>query len=176
MLEDGLSTKKERVGGQDQLPSASLFDPGTRNLVVTEDLMAETDGRVTILFTKKVITPTRPSSTSCRICPRQTKSRTICLVLAVFKTPRGTSQIRHLARQMHPRRVKFMQKAFKDVTAVLFGYLLIDLKQETPEDLLLRTTMFPDDAGQYVYLPKAYADRTKRSRGHSQVNDTRTSN
>ncbi|KAI0227097.1 hypothetical protein LSAT2_022446 [Lamellibrachia satsuma] len=33
------------------LPSASLFDPRTRNLVVTDDLMAITEGRVTTLFT-----------------------------------------------------------------------------------------------------------------------------
>ena len=38
---------------EEGLPNASLFDPKTRNLVVIDDLMAETDGRVTTLFTKK---------------------------------------------------------------------------------------------------------------------------
>ena len=42
------------------LPSASMFDSSTRNLIVTDDLMAETYEWVTTLFTKKVITGTRP--------------------------------------------------------------------------------------------------------------------
>ena len=38
---------------EEGLPSASMFDSSTRNLVVINDLMAETDERVTTLFTKK---------------------------------------------------------------------------------------------------------------------------
>ena len=50
-----------------------------------------------------------------------------------------------LAQQMYPGRVKFVQEAFKDATAVPYGYLLVDLKQDTPEDMRLRTAIFPDD-------------------------------
>ena len=57
-----------------------------------------------------------------------------------------------LARQMYPGRGKFVQEAFKDATAVPYGYLLVDLKQDTPEDMRLRTAIFPDDGVQYVYL------------------------
>ena len=49
----------------------------------------------------------------------------------------------HLARQMYPGRVKFVQEAFKDATSVPYGYLLGDLKQDTPEDMRLRTAIFP---------------------------------
>ena len=143
---------------EEGLPNASLFDPKTRNLVVIDDLMAETDGRVTTLFTKK----SHHSNTSVlylvqNLFPKNKESRTISLnaqYMVVFKNPRDTSQITHLARQMYPGRVKFVQEAFKDATAVPYGYLLIDLKQDTPEDLRLRTTIFPDDPVQYVYLPK----------------------
>ena len=38
---------------EEGLPNASSFDPATKNLEVIDDLMAETDGRVTNLFTRK---------------------------------------------------------------------------------------------------------------------------
>ena len=58
---------------EEGLPSASMFDSSTRNLIVIYDLMAETDERVTTLFTKKVTTGTRPSCISYRTCSQKTK-------------------------------------------------------------------------------------------------------
>ena len=89
--------------------------------------------------------------------PKNKESRTINLnsqYMVVFKNPRDASEMSHLARQMYPGRAKFVQEAFKDVTSVPYGYLLVDLKQDTPEAMHLRTTIFPDDGVQYVYLPK----------------------
>ena len=68
--------------------------------------------------------------------------------MMVFKNPRDASQMSHLARQLYPWRVKFVQGDLKYATSVL----LVDLKQDTPEDMSLRTTIFPDDGVQY--LPK----------------------
>ena len=124
------------------LPSASMFDSSTRNHIVIDDLMAETDERVTTLFTKK----SHHRNTSVlylvqNMFPKNKESRTISLMS-------------HLARQMYPGRGKFVQEAFKDATSVPYGYLLVDLKQDTPEDMRLRTAIFPDDNVQYVYLPK----------------------
>ena len=76
------------------------------------------------------------------------------LECTIFKNPRDASQVTHLAKQMYPGRVNFVQEAFNDATNVPYGYLLVDLKQDTPEDLRLRTTIIPDDAVQYVYVPK----------------------
>ena len=45
---------------EEGLPNASMFDSTMRNLIVKDDLMAETDERVTTMFTKKVITGTSP--------------------------------------------------------------------------------------------------------------------
>ena len=155
------------------------FDTGKRNVVVLDDLMAETDGRVTELFTKK----SHHSNTSViylvqNLFPKHKESRTISLnaqYMVVFKNPRDASQVTHLAKQMYPGRVNFVQETFKDATLakqmypgrvnfvqetfkdatnVPYGYLLVDLKQDTPEDLRLRTTILPDDAVQYVYVPK----------------------
>ena len=117
------------------------FDTGKRNVVVLDDLMAETDGRVTQLFTKK----SHHSNTSViylvqNLFLKHKESRTISLnaqYMVVFKNPRDASQVTHLAKQMYPGRVNFVQEAFKDATNVPYGYLLVDLKQDTPEDVRL---------------------------------------
>ena len=136
----------------------TVFDTGKRNIVVLDDLMAETDGRVMDLFTKK----SHHSNTSViylvqNLFPKHNDSRTISLneqYMVVFKNPRDVAQVTHLAKQMYPGRVKFVQEAFKDATSVPYGYLLVDLKQDAPEDMRLRTTILPDDTVQYVYVPK----------------------
>ena len=90
--------------------------------------------------------------------PKNKESRTISLnsqYMVVFKNHRDASQMSHLARHMYPGRVKFVQEALKDATSVPYGYLLVDLKQDTPKDMRLRTTIFPDDGVKYVYLLKA---------------------
>ncbi len=112
------------------------FVTGKRN-----DIMAETGGRVTQLFTKK----SHHSNTSViylvqNLFQKHKESRTISLnaqYMVVFKNPGDASQVTHLANQMYPGRVNFVQEAFKDVTNVPYGYLLVDLKQDTPEELRL---------------------------------------
>ena len=47
------TTDLVNVRFEEGLPSASMFDSATRNFIIIDDLMAETDERVTILFTKK---------------------------------------------------------------------------------------------------------------------------
>ena len=87
------------------------FDTGKRNVVVLDDLMAETDGRVTELFTKK----SHHSNTSVmylvqNLFPKHKESRTISLnaqYMVVFKNPRDASQVTHLAKQMYPGRECF---------------------------------------------------------------------
>ena len=138
------------------LPTA--FDTGKRNVVVLDDLMAEPDGRVTDLFTKK----SHHSNTSFiylvqNLFPKHKESRTIssnAQYMVVFKNPRDASQVTHLAKQMYPGSVKLMQEAFKNASSVPYGHLLVYPKQDTPEDMRLRTAILPDDTVQYVYVPK----------------------
>ena len=88
--------------------------------------------------------------------PKYKVSRIIGLnaqYIVAFKNPRDATQVTHLARQMYPGRVKYMQEAFKDATSCPYDYVLLDLKQETPEHLRLRTNVFPEEV-QYTYLPK----------------------
>ena len=72
----------------------------------------------------------------------------------LFKNPRDRLQITHLARQMYPNQVKFMLSAYNDAVAKPYGYLFIDLKQNTEEWMRLRTGIFPNELC-YVYLPKS---------------------
>ena len=107
--------------------------------------MAETDEWVTTLFTKK----SHHRNTSVlylvqNLFPKNKESRTINLnsqYMVEFKNPRDASQMSHLARQMYTGRAKFVQEAFKDATSIPYGYLLVDLKQDTPEDMRLRTAI-----------------------------------
>ena len=54
---------------------------------------------------------------------------------------------------MYPDKRAIMIEAFKNETNALYGYLLIDLNQETDDKLRRRTGIFPGDV-QYVYLRK----------------------
>ena len=74
--------------------------------------------------------------------------------MVIFKNPRDASQIANLAKQMYPGRGAFVREVFADATTSPYGYLLIDLKQKTPDDMRLRTSILPDDTYQIVYVPK----------------------
>ena len=100
----------------------TLINPSIRNLVVIDDLMHElsNDQRMTNLFTKgchhrnlSVIFILQ------NIFHRGKELRDMSLnshYLVVFKSPRDSSQVNHLARQMFPSHVKYMQEAFEDAT------------------------------------------------------------
>ena len=45
-----------------------------------------------------------------------------CHYLVLFKSPRDSSQINHLAKQMFPGHVKYMQESFQDTTSRPYGY------------------------------------------------------
>ena len=73
--------------------------------------------------------------------------------LVLFKNPRDVGQIVILGRQMFSNG-KFLEEAFKDATSRPYGYLLVDLKPDTEEELRVRKNIFPDEVPQYVYVPK----------------------
>lgn len=131
--------------------------PKKRRLVIIDDLMTETDSRVTNLFTKG--SHHRDMSVMYivqNLFGKNKEQRTISLnshYMVVFKNPRDASQITHLAKQMYPGQTRYVQEAFKDATSAAHGYLLVDLKQSTPDHLRLRTNIFSRD-GQIVYLQK----------------------
>ena len=62
-------------------------------------------------------------------------------------------KVANLARQMYPGKSAFMIEAFKNATSAPYGYLLIDIKQETDDKFGLRTGLFPGD-DLFVYVRK----------------------
>jgi hypothetical protein len=147
----------QNVEFHEGLPELSEFDGKKRTLLILDDLMHETDERVTKIFTKI----SHHANTSVVYLTQNLfyggkQNRTITLnahYMVLFKNPRDATQIVNLARQMFPGKSAYMVEAFKDATAKPFSYLLIDLKPDTEDKLRLRSGVFPDEMN-YVYTPK----------------------
>lgn len=71
-----------------------------------------------------------------------------CLV--IFKNPRDFSQITHLSRQIAPNNSKFIVEAYRTATKKPHGYLILNLRQDTPDHLRIRDSFFPKEANFYV--------------------------
>ena len=140
------------------LTDLNALNTKKQTLIIIDDLMTETDKSVSNLFTK--------GSHHCNLSvlhlvqnvfDKNKHTRTISLnshYLVIFKNPQDASQITHLAKQMYPGHVPFLQEVFLDASSEAYGYLLIDLKKETPEHLRLRTKIMPNET-QYVYMRKS---------------------
>ena len=50
-----------------------------------------------------------------------------------------------LAHQMYPQSTKYFLEAYTAATAQPHGYMVIDMKQETPDILRLRSHIFPGE-------------------------------
>lgn len=59
--------------------------------------------------------------------------------LVLFKNPRDKTQIRTLGCQLYPDKFKSFLEAFSEATDKPYGKLIVDLKQETPDELRLRS-------------------------------------
>ena len=72
------------------------------------------------------------------------ENRTINLntqYIVLFKNPRDQQQVAHLARQMYPNNSQSFLDAFHYATKEPYGYLLVDLKQDTADEDRLRTNI-----------------------------------
>ena len=139
------------------LPDMGEWDIETPRLCILDDLMSETNESVTKLFTKgshhrniSVIQIVQ------NLFGKNKESRTISLnshYLVVFKNPRDKSQIIHLGKQMFPGQTQYVNESYKSATERPHGYLLFDLTQDTPDNLRLRTNIFPGEL-HTVFIPK----------------------
>ena len=75
--------------------------------------------------------------------------------IILFKNPRSGGQILSLAKQIAPSNSSFVVDAFKQSTEHAHGYLMIDLKQKTDENLRLRNSIFPDS---HFFIDKKKGD------------------
>ena len=73
--------------------------------------------------------------------------------LVLLKNPRETAQIECLSRQIYGRKNgRFLIDSFNDATREPYGYLLIDLRPDTEEELRVRTKIFKGESCE-VYRP-----------------------
>ena len=129
------------------LPSEQTLKEIKPDLVVIDDLMNELsdDAKMGNLFTKgshhmniNVIFITQNLFHQ----GRQMRNISLsCHYLVLMKNPRDRTQIDVLGRQM--KMIKELDEAFKDATSNAYGYLIIDFKQETSPEKMLKTNIFP---------------------------------
>lgn len=118
-------------------------------LIILDDLMAQANDEVTDLFTK--------SSHHLNISVfflsqnlffKSKGSRDMSLntnYFVCFKNPRDQTQFKYLARQVYPQSPQFLQESYEDSTSKPHGYLLLDLKQSTPDKYRFSTNIFPGE-------------------------------
>ena len=143
----------------DGLPT-SLDDIKPFDVVVLDDLMEEArDSKlVTELFTRTV--HHRPCflvmlNQNLYHQSKDAKTRQInTKYLIVFKNPRDQCQIDVLGRQMFPKRPHFLTDVFEDATRSAYGYLFIDLHQDTPKQCRLRARILPSEKPQILYIDR----------------------
>ena len=75
-------------------------------------------------------------------------SRTISInthILVLFANKRDESQAMNLGKQLYPSNSKVFMEAYEDATSTVHGYLVIDCDPTSPQDLKLRTHIFPGE-------------------------------
>ena len=140
---------------EEGLPTS--FDASKRNIVVLDDLMAETDERVTNLLTKKATTVIHQLYISCKTCfQKQGESHhqfEFTIHSGVQESARCVAND-YIGQTDVPRSSQVCSGGVRrcDVHSLRVHFGRSETGQ--PEDLRLRTSILPDDAVQYVYMPK----------------------
>lgn len=137
----------------------STFKSSENNLLVIDDLMTQchSDERMTRLFSVgshhlnlSIIFIVH------NLFHQGREMRNMSLnshYIILFKNPRDNQQIATLARQMKPGKWRHVVEAFEDATSEAHGYLLLDMKPTTPEQIRLRTKILPNTPT-IVYMPQ----------------------
>ena len=74
--------------------------------------------------------------------------------LIIFKNPADITQVNTIANQMFPKNSNFLTEAYKYVIQKPHGYLFIDLRQETPDEIRIRTSIIKRDFPMVVFTNK----------------------
>jgi hypothetical protein len=131
------------------------IDGSEPTLLILDDLMQEAceDKRVSDLFTKGSHHKDLSVIMLVQNMFHQGKfMRTISLnahYMVLFKNPRDAGQIRHLSAQLFPGNVQFLAGAYKQATSRPFGYLLLDFRQDTDDNLRVLSDVLPGEEGYY---------------------------
>src|SRR5271156_2333103 len=141
---------------QEGLPDSFDYIPPV-SVIVLDDLMNEAKDHpgVTNLFTKLVhhknlfvINITQ------NVFLRSNDTRTRRLnsqYLVLFKSPSDATQIAVIGRQMFPHNPSFLSHVYSRATKRPHGYIFIDLRQETDDDLRIRSRVLQREFPMQVY-------------------------
>lgn len=133
------------------LPDAELLENGSleRVLIVIDDLQEEifNSPQIVIAFQTSRHLNMGIIILVQNLFPkgRKVNSRDItlnCNYLCNFFSPRDTSSLLPLGRQLKPSNPTFLSQIFTNFTNSAYKYVLIDLTQDTPEFLRYRTNIF----------------------------------
>jgi hypothetical protein len=125
------------------------FKPSENNLIVLDDLMQEciNDPEILSLFT----VGTHHTSTSVffltqNIFSKGKYSRDLSLnsnYIINFKNPRDQLQMQVLARQIFGNKSKYLMESYDDATKKPYGYIFLDLRQDTELRNRVQTGILP---------------------------------
>ena len=138
------------------IPDSMLdsINPQTRNLFIIDDMMGEKDAIIAKLFTKKSHHGNLSVIYIVQNLFHQSKDhRTISLnasYLVLTKNVCDTSQVVHLVKQLYRSNAKFFQQAYQIATKEPYTYLFLDLTPTCPDEIRLRSGIFPTDK-HYVF-------------------------
>jgi len=133
------------------LPSEDEVKDIMPHILIIDDLMTElvSDKKLSNLFTKgshhmniSVV------FISQNIFPQGSQMRTISLnthYMLLLKNPRDKGQICALAKQIFPNNSRFLIDAYNDATANQYGYIRLDLRQDTPDKFRIQTRITPEE-------------------------------
>lgn len=138
------------------LPTDEEIDEFKPNIIILDDFLTEFGKKVENLFIRK----SHHLNISVFFLVQNLfykPLRTISLnahYMILLKNPRDGSQILHLARQIFPSYPKVLTIAYDDATKEPYGYIVIDLKSDTPQMLRLRTRITPEEV---AHLNKTFS-------------------
>lgn len=135
----------------------SFADIPPNSVIVLDDLMQEGKDHpgLTNLFTKLVHHKSLfVINITQNIFLRSAENRTRRLnsqYLVLFKNPSDATQIAVIGRQMYPSNPRFLPLVFSKATKRPHGYVFIDLRQETDDDLRIRSRVLQKEFPMSVY-------------------------
>ena len=155
-LYDQLPNHVELIKGLPSVDSLRL-NPELHTLAIVDDQMVECEkSNVITLLATKVCHHSNVSLVylTQNLFSRNSRTARVNMhYIVLFSNPADKRQISTLSSQMYPGKAGVLLEAFTDATKDSYGYLLVDMTQNCPDHLRLRTNVFPSE-NLVCYIPK----------------------
>ena len=149
------------------LPTADVLNEmtlpkadGRGTIVVIDDFMQQINADISTLFT--VLCHANRATVfllTQNMFASNPAFRTISLnttYMAIFKNPRDSAQITHLAKQLSPGNPRWVIDAFRACTQSAYSYMLVDNHQKTDESIRVRSNVLQSEWPMLAYMPKGH--------------------